>query len=208
MTKVAEKMNKFQIAVLSLLGLIACIIFAGIGIMYLTLIRPTSSPGQVSVPATAVQPVDTPTPKPPTATPDMRFTITQNSLGSKSALEKEITTKGWKFKEVETMSDGTRCSIYESSHVVFGLCVVGDELKAIVIKGDEFADFNPVFAIASMYDIRYFGDFNDAVTDVWFDLPVGETTRLDLDTEGVIMTIQKTYDDGYGITYILESHLP
>ena len=144
----------------------------------------------------------------PAPTSDIRFTITQNSLGSKNALEKEITNKGWKFKEVETMSDGTRCDTYESSHVVFRLCAVGDELKAIVIRGDEFADFNPVFAIASMYDIRYFGDFKDAVTDTWFDLPFGESTVLDLDTDGVIMTIQRTYDDGYGITYILESHLP
>lgn len=201
-------MSKFQVAVLSLLGLIACVIFAGIGIMYLTLMTPTSKPEQVSIPPTAVQTIDTPVPKPPTATPDMRFTITQNSLGSKNALKKEITGKGWKFKEVETMSDGTQCDTYESSHVVFGLCAVGYELKAIVIKGDESADFNPVFAIASMYDIRYFGDFEDAVTDTWFDLPPGEATRLDLDTEDVIMTIQRTYDDGYGITYVLKSHLP
>jgi hypothetical protein len=162
---------------------------------------PSPTPGPTNTPTLTPIPI-------PTATADIRFTITQNSLGSKNALEKEITSKGWKFKEVETMSDGTRCDTYESSHVVFGLCAVGDELKAIVIKGDEFADFNPVFAVASMYDIRYFGDFEDAVTDTWFDLSLGESTVLNLDTEGVVMTIQKTYDDGYGITYILESHLP
>lgn len=160
---------------------------------------PSPTPGPTNTPTLTPIPI-------PTATPDMRFTITQNSLGSKNALKEEITSKGWKFNEVETMPDGTRCDTYKASHVVFGLCAVGDELKAIIIKGDEFADFNPVFAMASMYDIHYSGNFKDAVTDTWFDLSLGETTRFDLDTEGVVMTIQKTYDNGYGIAYILKSH--
>jgi hypothetical protein len=163
---------------------------------------PTFTPSPTPGPTT---PTSTPM---PIATSDMCFTITQNSLGSKKALVKEISGKGWKFKETETMSDGTLCDIYEASHVIFGLCAVEDQLKTIIIKGDEFADFNPVFAIASMYDIRYIGDFEDAVTDIWFDLSPGESTVLDLDTDGVVMTIQKTYNDGYGITYILESHIP
>lgn len=181
-------MSKFQIVVLSLLVLIVCIIFVAIGYIYLTL--PTSD---------QVSPTSAPTSIPPTATPA--------SLGSKEAFAQEITSKGWKFLKVETMSDGTRCDTYESEHVVFGLCSEEDNLKAIVITGDEFADFNPVFAIGTMLNIRYSGDFQDAVTDVWFDLSPGESTRLDLGTEGVLMIIQKTLNDGYGITYILESHI-
>jgi len=200
-------MSKFQIAVLSLLGLIVCAIFAGIGIVYLTLITPTSRSEQISVPTTAVKTVDTPAPKPPTATPDMRFTITQSSLGSKSALAKEITSKGWKFTHDETATDGTNCNIYIGGSVTFGLCSVGVNLKAIVIKGDASADFNPVFAVASMYQLNYPGGLEDKVTDTWLALTPGESTTLDVDN-GVFMTIQRTYDDGYGITYILGSHLP
>lgn len=193
-------MSMFQKVVIALLALIACVIFIGIGGI-LMMMTPTSS--QVSTPAIA-EPVEN-TPIPLTATPDS-FTVTENSLGSKKALEKEITSKGWEFLKVETMSDGIRCDTYESSHVIFGLCAEGDALKAIVIRGDASADFNPVFAIASMYSLNYPGGLNDKVTDVWLDLAFGQSETLDVD-KGVLMTIQRTYDDGYGITYILGSHI-
>ena len=202
--KSPKKKNYFLPVILATILTLACITLVIVRLNNeLHQISPTNSYSSSQNNVKTVTPVLS-----PIATQDKQFLITANSLGSKIALENEIVNKGWEYRETETMPDGTRCDTYEVNHVVFGLCAEKDDLKVIIVKGDAFANFDPVFAIADMYDIHYFGDFKDAVTDVWFDLSPGESTQFTVDSNEVIMTIQRTYDDGYAITYISESHLP
>ncbi len=205
-------MTKFQQAVLTLLALIACIIFGGLGLAFSFLQTPVvaSSSAAVAESTATLAPTATSTPTAilrPTAipTPD-EFKITQHSLGSLHAMQIVLLSKGWDFLGNAPYED-MMVYIYEGDHVT--ISIFGndqDQLKKIVIMGDEFANFDPVVAVAYMYDIRYNGNFRDAVVDAWYDSYPGEIAFLPLATNYVAMGIEKKFDNGYSIGFVLDEY--
>lgn len=207
-------MDKFQIAVLTLLALIACTVFAGIGLLSFAYLRTT--PQQTSsanqsvsantvVPTNTAIPTETPTPKPPTATPAPKF-----------ANVKPLGCEYDEFQEINW------CSKYNTADIDDVVITHGDAVDVAVYvgladgrafmrwdidyKGDDWIFIDEIMFLidGTRYDIPVYR-YDDISTDVCCGGTVFELYDRKVDSPEILLRIvnarevkiRVSGDDGY-----------